>query len=37
MKKADKKPAGRKTGQRTGSYKPRATMSKLKAAGSTYK
>ena len=37
MKKPDKKPAGRKTGQRTGSYKPRATMSKLKSAGSTYK
>ena len=37
MKKPDKKPAGRKTGQRTGSYKPRKTMSKLKAAGSTYK
>jgi hypothetical protein len=29
--------AGRKTGQRTGSYKPRATMSKLKQAGATYK
>jgi hypothetical protein len=37
MKKKEKKAAGRKTGQRTGSYKPRATMSKLKAAGSTYK
>jgi len=37
MKKPDKKPAGRKTGQRTGSYKPRATISKLKSAGSTYK
>lgn len=35
MKKPEK--AGRKTGQRTGSYKPRKTMSKLKAAGSTYK
>jgi hypothetical protein len=35
--KAEKMAAGRKTGQRTGSYKPRATMSKLKAAGSTYK
>jgi hypothetical protein len=37
MKKKEKKPAGRKTGQSTGSYKPRATMSKLKSAGSTYK
>jgi hypothetical protein len=37
MKKKEKKAAGRKTGQRTGSYKPRATMSKLKSAGSTYK
>ena len=37
MKKKEKKPAGRKDGQRTGSYKPRATMSKLKSAGSTYK
>jgi hypothetical protein len=37
MKKKEKKAAGRKTGQRTGSYKPRATMSKLKQAGSTYK
>jgi len=35
MKKPEK--AGRKTGQRTGSYKPRKTMSKLKAAGATYK
>jgi hypothetical protein len=35
MKKPEK--AGRKTGQRTGSYKPRNTMSKLKSAGSTYK
>jgi len=37
LKKKEKKAAGRKTGQRTGSYKPRATMSKLKAAGATYK
>lgn len=37
MKKKEKKVAGRKTGQSTGSYKPRATMSKLKSAGSTYK
>jgi nicotinic acid mononucleotide adenylyltransferase len=35
--KAEKKAAGRKAGQSTGSYKPRATMSKLKSAGSTYK
>jgi len=35
MKKPEK--AGRKAGQSTGSYKPRATMSKLKAAGATYK
>jgi len=35
MKKPEK--AGRKTGQSTGSYKPRKTMSKLKSAGSTYK
>jgi len=35
--KAEKKAAGRKTGQTTGSYKPRQTMSKLKQAGSTYK
>ena len=37
MKKAEKKAAGRKAGQSTGSYKPRATMSKLKQAGATYK
>jgi hypothetical protein len=37
MKKKEKKAAGRKTGQSTGSYKPRATMSKLKSAGATYK
>jgi hypothetical protein len=37
LKKKEKKAAGRKTGQRTGSYKPRQTMSKLKAAGATYK
>jgi hypothetical protein len=37
MKKKEKKPAGRKAGQSTGSYKPRKTMSKLKSAGSTYK
>lgn len=37
MKKKEKKAAGRKAGQSTGSYKPRATMSKLKSAGSTYK
>ena len=37
MKKAEKKPAGRKAGQSTGSYKPRQTMSKLKQAGATYK
>jgi len=37
MKKAEKKSAGRKAGQSTGSYKPRKTMSKLKAAGATYK
>jgi hypothetical protein len=37
MKKKEKKSAGRKTGQSTGSYKPRATMSKLKSAGATYK
>jgi hypothetical protein len=37
MKKKEKKAAGRKTGQRTGSYKPRQTMSKLKSAGATYK
>jgi len=35
--KAEKKAAGRKTGQTTGSYKPRKTMSKLKSAGATYK
>jgi hypothetical protein len=35
MKKKEK--AGRKAGQSTGSYKPRKTMSKLKAAGATYK
>jgi hypothetical protein len=35
MKKPEK--AGRKAGQSTGSYKPRATMSKLKSAGATYK
>ena len=29
--------AGRKSGQRTGVYKPRKTMSKLKQAGSIYK
>lgn len=37
LKKKEKKSAGRKVGQRTGSYKPRATMSKLKQAGATYK
>ena len=35
MKKKEK--AGRKTGQSTGSYKPRKTMSKLKQLGATYK
>lgn len=37
MKKAEKKFAGRKAGQSTGSYKPRKTMSKLKQAAATYK
>ena len=32
-----KKTAGRKAGKTTGSYKPRATMSKLKQLGATYK
>ena len=35
MKKKER--AGRKTGQSTGSYKPRKTMSKLKQLGATYK
>jgi hypothetical protein len=37
LKKKEKKTAGRKTGSGAGVYKPRATMSKLKQLGATYK
>jgi len=37
LKKKEKKTAGRKAGSGAGVYKPRATMSKLKQLGATYK